>query len=207
MTYPRVRKALIPVFIALALLAFCFSQGFYRSDQYSSTTLLLMLSLPIPIAGGLALILIILMQEDRFYAVVDERHAAALSLNLVSADALPPAVAGAKVFRRGRSFLKGRPLRGSWAGGDVLIVDHSYLGALLEDRSDDDDRSARRYALIFAFQIPPNAGGVAPPNPWKVEAVDGWLVLWRVKREAPIKTANLALVLGEATALARETLV
>jgi len=207
-THPRLRKAVIPALGALAVLAACFWHGFYKSDEYSSTKLLLLLSLPIPFATGLAMLLLILVSEDRFDAVVEERRAAALSMGLVAADALPEAMAGARVFKRGRSVLPGRPLRGSWTGGDVFIIDHSYLGPLLGGGfDDDDDRSARRYALVFAFQVPANAGGVAPPKPWKVEGLEGWVVLSRTQRERPIETARLPALFAEATALARETLV
>lgn len=198
-------RRLFPAALALSAVAFvalaaCFYLGLVGEDRYDPFVRLMMLSLPIPLAGGGGMVLISVYLDDDFRALAAERVAAAPGLGLADAGKrLPAAIAAARAFERGNAPRMGRPLSGSWEGGELFLVERAYYP------DTDNDYERRRYTLVFAFQVPENASGVVPPPPWKAQAVPGWLVLWRSQPQA-VETARLGEVLAEARAYALETL-
>lgn len=186
---------------ALVALAACFYLGIVGEDRFDPFVRLLMLSLPLPLVAGGAMVVISIYLDDGFRALAAERAAAAPGLGLADAGKpLPAAVAAARALNRGNAPRTARPLSGTWEGGELFFVERAF------HPDTDDDYEQRRYTLVFAFQVPANAAGVAPPPPWKVQAVEGWLVLSRTEARA-LETTRLGAVLAEARGFARETLL
>ncbi|MBI2788560.1 MAG: hypothetical protein HYX59_07760 [Elusimicrobia bacterium] len=200
MTRRRFPVALALGALALAGLAASFYLGVAGEDRFDPIVRLMMVSLPIPLAAGLFMVLVSLYLDDGFRELVAERAAAAPGLGLADAGrTLPAAVAAARAFKRGNAPRTGRPLSGAWEGGELFFVERAYYP------DTDNDYAQRRYTLVFAFQVPETAAGVVPPPPWKVQPVDGWLVLSRSDPQA-VETARLGEILAEARGFARETL-
>lgn len=146
-------------------------------------------------------------ERERVEALFAERRTAfaAAGLGLAPSDAaLPPAIASARVFEDDEA-VTGRPLRGIWEGGELLVVDHSDL-RWKEDEGEDGEE-VRRYRAIFAFRLPAASQGCLPTVPWKAQAVGDWLVLSRPGRREPLTTAELAAQLEQARGFARLTLL
>lgn len=146
-------------------------------------------------------------ERERVAALFAERliAIAAAGIGLAPSDSvLPPAIASARVFEDDEA-VTGRPLRGTWEGGELLVVEHSDL-RWKEDEGEDGEE-VRRYRAIFAFRLPAASQGCLPTVPWKAQAVGDWLVLSRPGRSEPLTTAELAAQLEQARGFARRTLV
>jgi len=160
--------------------------------------------------GALVLILLPISkrrERERVAALFAERRAAVAAANLGLAptdEVLPPEVASARAFGYDEA-VTGRPLRGNWEGGELLVVDHSYL-RWKEDEGEDGEE-VRRYRTIFAFRLPAASQGCLPTVPWKAQAVGDWLVLSRPGRAEPVTTAELAAQLEQARGHARRALL
>lgn len=165
------------------------------------------------IIGALIVVVLVLMkiakkqERARVEALFAQRGAALAhaGLGLAPSDAaLPPDVASSRALRKDGDVI-GRPLRGTWEGGELLVIDHGHL-VRTPDGNDGYDE-VRNYRTVYAFRLPDHSQGYQQASPWSAQTAGDWLVLCQAGRAVPLTTAELAAQLEQARVFARRTLL